>query len=173
VQDAAGTEFLLEPRILRIVFVFRVLLGIEVIEIAEELVEPVHRRQETVLVAEMVLAELAGGVAERLQELGDRRILRLQAHRRTRDADLGEAGAEDALPSEEGCTARGAGLLAVRVGEPHPFIGDAVDVGRAIAHHPAAVATQVPDADIVTPDDEDVRLVDLLRLLRHALSPLR
>ena len=36
---------------------------VEVIEIAEELVEAVHRRQELVLVAKMVLAELAGGVA--------------------------------------------------------------------------------------------------------------
>ena len=36
---------------------------IEVIEIAEELVEAVHRRQELVLVAKVVLAELAGGIA--------------------------------------------------------------------------------------------------------------
>ena len=37
------------------------------VEVAEELVEAVVGRQELVLVAEVVLAELAGGVAEVLQ----------------------------------------------------------------------------------------------------------
>ena len=53
----------------------RVLHGIEVIEIAEELVEAVDRRQELVQVAKMVLAELAGGVAHRFECGGDRRRL--------------------------------------------------------------------------------------------------
>jgi hypothetical protein len=56
----------------------RILLGVQVVEVAEELVEPVHRREEFVPVAEVVLAELPGRVAEGLQLLGDRRILRLQ-----------------------------------------------------------------------------------------------
>ena len=72
----------------------RLLLGVEVIEVAEELVEAVHRRQELVAVAEMVLAELAGGVAERLERLGDGDVLGLQAERRARQADLGQAGAQ-------------------------------------------------------------------------------
>jgi hypothetical protein len=38
-----------------------------VIEVAEELVEAVVGRKILVPIAEMVLAELAGGVAERLQ----------------------------------------------------------------------------------------------------------
>ena len=78
VQHASRPEPLLEPRVLRIVLVLRVLLGVEVIKVAEELVEAVHRRQELVLVAEMVLAELAGRVAERLEQLRDRRILCLR-----------------------------------------------------------------------------------------------
>ena len=41
----------------------RVLHRVEVVEVAEELVEAVHGRQELVEVAEVVLAELAGGVA--------------------------------------------------------------------------------------------------------------
>ena len=52
----------LGPQVLRIVRMAGVFHRVEVIEIAEELVEAVHRRQELVLVAEMVLAELAGGV---------------------------------------------------------------------------------------------------------------
>src|SRR6476620_2511776 len=51
-------------RILRIVRQFRLLLGVEMVEIAEELVEAVHGRQRLVAVADMVLAELPGGVTE-------------------------------------------------------------------------------------------------------------
>ena len=45
--------------------------GVEVIEIAPEFLEPVRRRQGVGVIAEMVLAELAGGVAEIVQELGE------------------------------------------------------------------------------------------------------
>jgi hypothetical protein len=38
-----------------------------------------HGRQKLVLVAEMVLAELAGGVAERLERLGNRDVLGAKA----------------------------------------------------------------------------------------------
>jgi hypothetical protein len=54
---------LLEFRIVRIVRVLRFVLGVEVIEIAEELVEAVNRRQKLIAVAEMVLAELCGRIA--------------------------------------------------------------------------------------------------------------
>ena len=87
------------------------------IEVAEELVEAVHGRQKLVAVAEMVLAELAGRVAERLQQLGDRRILRLKPDGRARQADLGQAGAERRLAGDEGGAPGGAALLAVPVGE--------------------------------------------------------
>ena len=63
--------------------------------------------------------------------------------RRGRDADLRQAGAIDALPGDEGRAAGGAGLLAVGVGEQHAFLGDAVDVGRLVAHQPVRVAAQV------------------------------
>ena len=43
----------------------RLLLGVEVVKIAEELVEAVRRRQDVVAVAEVVLAELPGHVALR------------------------------------------------------------------------------------------------------------
>jgi len=41
VNDAAWSELLLELRVLWIMLVLRLLLGIQVVEIAEELVEPV------------------------------------------------------------------------------------------------------------------------------------
>ncbi|MNZ95643.1 hypothetical protein D3C78_1148070 [compost metagenome] len=84
VQHAARAEALLELRVLRVIDVLRLLLGIEVVEVAEELVETVHRRQVLVAVAEMVLAELAGGVALGLQHFGEGHGLRLEAQRATR-----------------------------------------------------------------------------------------
>jgi hypothetical protein len=79
-------------------------------------------------VAQVVLAELAGGIAPVLQQRGDGDDLILMPLRRAGNADLGQAGAIDALPGDERRTAGGAGLLAVGVGEQHPFVGDAVDV---------------------------------------------
>ena len=55
------------------------------IEVAEELVEAVHGRQEFVAVAEMVLAKLAADIALRLEQFGDGRVLRLQAELRARE----------------------------------------------------------------------------------------
>ena len=83
--------------------------------------------------------------------------------------DLAQAGAVDALAGDERRPAGRAALLAVGVGEPHPLVGDPVDVRRAIAHQPVAVAAQVRDADVVAPDDDDVRPVRV----RHASCSLR
>src|SRR5262249_12893398 len=80
-------------RILRIVFVLRLLLGLEVIEVAEEFVEAMDRRYEFVAVAEMVLAELTGGVAERLQQLSQCRVLVGKTLLSSRQADLSQPGA--------------------------------------------------------------------------------
>jgi hypothetical protein len=74
-EDATRAELCLEIWALRIVGILGLLLGVEVIEVAEEHVEAVHGRQELVAVAEMVLAELAGRVALRLEQLGNRRVL--------------------------------------------------------------------------------------------------
>ena len=54
-----------------------------------------------------------------------------------------------------------AGLLAVVVGKDRAFIGDAVDVGCAVSHHAAVVGADVPVADVIRHDDEDVRLLRL------------
>src|SRR5262245_26062148 len=77
----------------RIVGMLGLLLGIEVIQIAEELIEPMHGRQKFVAVAEMVLTELAGGVTEWFQRLGDGDVLRLQPERRAGQANFGHSGA--------------------------------------------------------------------------------
>ena len=111
-------------------------LGIEMVEVAEKLVEAVNCRQEFVAVAEMVLAELTGCIAEGLKQLGERRVLVRKAFLRARQPDLEQAGAHRALPGDEGGAAGGAGLLAIIIGEDRTFGGDAVDVGCAISHLP-------------------------------------
>jgi hypothetical protein len=60
---------------LRVVRVLRLFLRVEVVEIAEELVEAVYGGQKFVAVAKVVLAELTGGVAHRLEQVGERRVL--------------------------------------------------------------------------------------------------
>ena len=65
-----------------------------------------HGRQVLVAIAEVVLAELAGGVPGALEDLRDRRVFGLDAQRRPGHADLGEAGADRLLAGDEGGTAR-------------------------------------------------------------------
>ena len=67
---------------------------VQVIEIAEELVEAVHRGQELVAIAQVVLAELASGVAHRLERGRDGRRLRRQADGGSGLADRGHAGSD-------------------------------------------------------------------------------
>ena len=64
-HDTARTELRAERGILRIVRILRLLLGVEVIEVAEEFIEAVDGRQELVAVAKMVLAELSGRISLR------------------------------------------------------------------------------------------------------------
>ena len=69
-----------------------------------------------------------------------------------------------------GRTARaGAEGIAISLcsGEERAFLGDAVDVGGAIAHHAAIVGADVPVADVVGHDDEDVGLGRGAGLLRE------
>lgn len=58
-------------QLLRIVRMRRILHRVEMVQIAEELVEAVDRWQELVQVAQVILAELPRGVAVRLEHLGD------------------------------------------------------------------------------------------------------
>jgi hypothetical protein len=47
-------------------------------------------------------------------------------------------------------------LLTIPVGKERAFLCDAVNVRRFVAHHALIVCAEVPIADIVAPDDEDV-----------------
>ena len=88
VDHAARLVLLDHRRILEVVRILELLLGVEVVERAHELVEAVRGGQVLVEVAEMVLAELRGHVALRLEQLRDRHVARLQPFLRARQADL-------------------------------------------------------------------------------------
>ena len=77
------------------------LLGVEVVEVAEELVEAVRGRQELVAVTEVVLAELPGGVAQGLQRRGDGRVLGAEPDVGAGHADLRQARAVRVLAGDE------------------------------------------------------------------------
>src|SRR5262249_6028772 len=74
-QHAARSELRPECGILRVVSVLRFILGIEMVEIAEELIEAVYGGQEFTAIAKMVLAKLSGRVSLRFQQFCDGRIL--------------------------------------------------------------------------------------------------
>src|SRR5262249_55637358 len=97
VYDAARSELLFELRILRIEIAFWLFLSVEVIEIAEELVEAMISRQMVVVIAEMVLAELAGRISLSFQDVGDRRHPIGNAMRVARHPDRQQAGPERLL----------------------------------------------------------------------------
>ena len=91
-EHAARPKHFLKLGVLRVVGQFRLFFGIEMVEIAEEFIEAVHRRQKLVAVAEVVLPELAGGVALRFEQFGDGRVFVSQPQCSAGQADLGEAG---------------------------------------------------------------------------------
>ena len=93
VDDPARTVALPESGVLGVVLMLGLFLRVQVVEVPEELVETVVGGQVLVEVTQMVLAELGGGVAQGLQELGYGRVLRTQAKTGPRQADLGQARA--------------------------------------------------------------------------------
>ena len=159
-RDAVDDVARAEPRTkflaLRVLRVVRLLQRIEVVEDAVELVEAVDRGQVLVAIPQVVLADLRGRVAEGLEDVADRRIGILQALFRRGQADFQQPGAERRLPGDERRASRSAGLLSVVIGEQRALACESVDVRRAAAHHAAVVGTDVPDADVVGHDHDDV-----------------
>ena len=99
----------------------RFFLGIEVVKIAEELVEAVDGRQRLVSIADMVSAEPPRGVAEILSRPPIEGSSWPHAHRRAGKAHLGQAAANAVLTGMERRAARGARLLAVVMLELDPL----------------------------------------------------
>ncbi len=135
--------------------------GVEVIEIAPEFLEAVRRGEGVGMVAEMVLAEFAGVVAEIEQELGERRGAGPQIRRAAGQLRRNHAGAQRMHAGEEGIASGRATLLGVVVGEQRAFLADLVDVGRLSDHQAAVIDARLHVADVVAHDEEDIGLLSL------------
>ena len=115
----------------------------------------------------MVLAELAGGVALRLERRGEGAGLGRHAHVGAGLADGRQAGAQRDLAGDEVGAARRAARLGVVVGEHHALRGELVEVRRLAGHDAPVVGADVEPADVVAHDEEDVGF----RVKPHELDP--
>ena len=140
---------------------------VEVVEVAPVFLEAVRRRQGRGVVAQVVLAELAGGVAEIEQELGERRSAGPQIGRAAGQLRRNHAGAQRIHAGEEGIAPGGAALHGDVVHEDCALVPDAVDVRRFPDHQAAMVDARLHPADVVAHDEEDVGFL-LLRGCRRA-----
>jgi hypothetical protein len=61
------------------------------------------------------------------------------------------------IAGDEIGAARGAACFRVVVGEQHALGGDLVEIWRPPGHHAAMIGADIPDADVVAHDDDDVR----------------
>src|SRR5437899_10343616 len=124
----------------------RVLHCIEVIEVAKEFVEAVNGRQKLVLVAKVVLAELAGGVALRVERSRDGASLCGQSNRRAGLADRRHARSNWKFASDEVCPTRRATRLGIVGGEKQAFLGEPIEIGGPAGHHAALLGSESPPA---------------------------
>src|SRR5580765_6467427 len=106
----------------------------------------------------MILAELTAHIAQRLQRFGHRHVFGMQTEVRAWKPYLRESGTDRRLPRDEGCPSGCAALLAIPIGEEGTFLGDAVDVWRAIPHDPKIIGAHVEPTDVVGHDHKDIRL---------------
>src|SRR4029078_11258430 len=120
------------------------------------------------MVAQMVLAELAGIVSEVEQELGERRSAGPQIRRAAGELRRDQAGVPRISAGEEGIAAGRAALLGVICHEDRTFVADAIDVGSFPDHQAAVVDARLHPADVVTHDEEDVWFLLLLCTCRCA-----
>ena len=90
---------------------------IEVVEIAPELLEAVCGRQSLNVIAKVVLAELAGVVAEIMQEHGEGRRARTKIRRTAGELRRDHPCAQRMHAGEESIAPRGATLLGIVIRE--------------------------------------------------------
>ena len=72
------------------------------IEVAEKFIKAVIGGKHLIPVAQVILAELAGGIALGLEQAGNGGIFHLHSPFGTGQSDLRKSGTEDALPHDEG-----------------------------------------------------------------------
>ena len=131
---------------------------VEMIQITEEFVEAVNGRQELIFVTKVILAELSGGIAHRLQDCGNRHRFGRQADRRSGLPDRRHSGANRKLSRNEVRPTRRAAGLGIIIRKEHAFLGNLVEVGCPPRHQTAMIGTDVPHADVVAHNDDYIGL---------------
>jgi hypothetical protein len=155
-MDQVARAIFVDP-VLRVVVPVGIGHGVEVIQVAEIFIEPVHRRQIFVQIAEMVLAELPGHIAERFQHGRERHRLRRNADVGARLAHGRQAGAQRDFAGDEIGPARGATRLGIVIGEPYAFGGDPVEVRRLARHDALVIGADIKPPDVVGHDEKNIR----------------
>ena len=93
-NHATGTKLRLErlpvwqDHVTGVIFIFRLFLGVQMIEVAEKLIKAVIGGQMLIAIAQMVLAKLAGGITSGLEQTGDGGIFHLHSFLGTRQPNL-------------------------------------------------------------------------------------
>src|SRR5262249_7322899 len=124
-----------------------------------------HRRQELVQVAQMVLAELAGRVSHRFEDVGDSDRLIRDAEWSSGLSDCRKAGAKWQFASDEVRPSGGATGFRIIIGEAHSLGGQAVEIGCPSRHDTLVIDLNIGPPDVVAHDDNDIR--SLLLCLRR------
>jgi hypothetical protein len=127
----------------RIVAVKWVFHRIKVIEVAPELIEAVHGRQEFVAVTEVIFVELTRGVAHRLQGRCNGRRLRRHADCSSGLSDCRQAGPNRQFTGNEVRPPGGAACLSIIVCKAHSLAGHSVQIGRSSGHDSLIVNTDI------------------------------
>src|SRR6185369_1024567 len=135
---------------------------IEVVEIAPEFLETVRGWQRVGMIAQMVLAELAGIVAQIKQEPGECRRAWPYIRWAARQFRQDHADADGLHASDEGGAAGSATLLGVIVHKLGTLVADAVDVRRFPDHQTLMVDARLHPAYVIAHDEQDVGLLRLL-----------
>src|SRR5436190_14955559 len=104
----------------------RILHRIEVIEIAEEFIETMNRRKESVEISQMVLAKLSCGVAHRFENRRDCGSFVGNADLRTSLTNRSQTRADWNLSGDEVRPPCRAACFGVIVGEPHSFSSESI-----------------------------------------------
>ena len=158
-HEVARTDRVPDRGVGRIGIPVRIRHRVEVVQIAEELIEAVHAGKVLVQIAEMVLAELAGGVAHGLERGGNGRRLRRQADIGASLTDRGHAGANGKFASDEIGTSRCAARFGIVIGEAHALRRQPVKVRRLARHDALMIGADIEPADVVAHDEEDIGLL--------------
>ena len=156
-DHVARTKLRLERRVIRPIRVGCVFHRVQMVEPAPIFIKPLHCRQKPILVAQMILAELPGRVAKRLEHGGQRRIFGAQPDRVARQTNRVHPRAHRKLPGDKGRPTRGTARLCIVVGQPHTLGGKLVEIGRLDALDPLMIARQAGPAHIIGHDHQNIR----------------